>query len=63
MFKYDSDIVEGIYNSLADTVGCTNSTVGVFRCLQEMMAASVACKQRKTPTVEFVQPTVSASEL
>ncbi|KWU41571.1 cephalosporin esterase precursor [Rhodotorula sp. JG-1b] len=41
-FKYDSDIVEGIYNSLADTVGCTNSTVGVFRCLQATDAAIIS---------------------
>lgn len=41
-FKYNSDIVEGIYSSLAETVGCTNSTVGVFRCLEATDAAIIS---------------------
>lgn len=40
-FKYDSDIVGGIYDSLADAVGCRNSTVGVFRCLRATDAAVI----------------------
>ncbi|GAA5993170.1 hypothetical protein JCM10908_001322 [Rhodotorula pacifica] len=41
-FKYNSDIGEGIYDSLAESVGCSNSTVGVFRCLQATDAATIS---------------------
>lgn len=41
-WKYDSDIVEGIYDSLANATDCANSTVGTFRCLQATDAAIIS---------------------
>lgn len=42
LYKYDSPIVEQVYQDLADAVGCANSTRGSFACLQATDAAVLA---------------------